>query len=287
MMDIMKEVYFDKLLNRSRMLLEEVGELAIKQLSRCRYVIQNNECLVEVLNEDEIIGVIFTNDVSVKEIRDRIPFLKGEPSLDFMKDKMSNDKISLIDFLEEYQTKNYCLGSEMDTDYCFKLYSLTKLENGMRELYHAEWIDYENQLKSGTTIYDENKVNGLWATQKHMVFKLFNEESMEHYGDKIFVLKLIPDCRYLNDGKEIIGERFEVIEKYNLKELYEVGRLSEFIYESEKEKSKKKLEEIENQLEECHNENRRLSYDINMKKKKTLIWGLLEIFVGILIGSLI
>lgn len=70
----------------------------------------------------------------------------------------------------------------------------------------------------------------------HTLLEHFDESITKLYGDKLFVLKTVPDCRYLKDRMEIIGDRFEVIQKYDLKDINDIGKLINHLIEVDKSK---------------------------------------------------
>lgn len=266
----------------------DIKEQALKQLSRCRFVIEDNECVVKVLWKDTIKAVIFNNEISIEELQDEFSSLYEEPSLGFMRGKMTDD-MKLLDFLEEYQKHYYKLGVEFDTKYWFKLYSTAEIKDDMRNAYHAGWIDYEKQLESGEIIYDEKELCGLWATHKFMLFNLFNNTCIERYGDKLFVLRPVPDCRYLDDGKEIIGDKYIVEKQYDLYKLNDIGKLCEFLIGIEKEKAKEEIENIKSQLKDSNIKNDKLIYIMNqqnrLKPGLLILMVLLGTIIGYFIGS--
>ena len=107
-------------------------------------------------------------------------------------------------------------------------------------------------------IYDEAKLNGLWAMHFEMLSKCLNEECEEHYGSHLFTLKPIPDCYYLDDESEIIGDRYEVIDKFDMHNYEDVGRLIGYIMSYEKTNIKDIEDKYEKQLFSIKDENDRL-----------------------------
>ena len=89
----------------------------------------------------------------------------------------------------------------------------------MREEYGATWIDYEEQLKNGNVIFDKNNTNGLWAMPLN-VFKICinNSNVLNRYGDKFFIVRTLENCKYIENEKEIIGAKFEVLEQHFMSE---------------------------------------------------------------------
>lgn len=164
----------------------------------------------------------------------------------------------------------------------------------MRELYQAEWIDYENQLKDGNIIHDVRGMCGLFAMPKDMLVNCFNEESRDRYGDNLLVVKSISDCFYLNDKKEIIGDRYEVIDKIDFKCFEDVGRLIEYLQNIDakvakkiKEKSDDRIRSLEEEKTKLKDELIDLDGDFNRMKSRKWLWliagFILEIFLSLFI----
>lgn len=89
----------------------------------------------------------------------------------------------------------------------------------------------------------------------HMLLECFNESCKERYGDKLFILKMVPECRYIDDGKEIIGDRFEVVEKYDLNSIEDVGKLFEHLINLEKNEYETRISQLNVKIRslECEN----------------------------------
>lgn len=99
-----------------------------------------------------------------------------------------------------------------------KSLALKQISRGRFEMVDEEII---LKLEEGNIIYDTKGLCGLWAMPKEMLLKCFNEQCLERYGSSFLILKPVADCYYLNDKEEIIGDRFEVIDKINFKQ-YEI-----------------------------------------------------------------
>lgn len=167
----------------------------------------------------------------------------AEPSLDFLYDNIEVNK-PLLECLQNYQTQFYKFGTEFENEYWYKFYNRTIIEDNMREAYQASWIDYEAQLTNEPIIYDEFGVCGLFAMPYHMLFHCFNEECKNRYGNNLFILKTLPTCKYIYVDKEIIGDRFKVIKKYDLSSFEDVGKLIEYMISLEKNKYDAKIEDL-------------------------------------------
>lgn len=230
--------------------------LVIKQISRGRFAVVDNICEVKILLKGEKRTVILSNTIKLQEFRKQMVWVSPkEPSLDLLYNKIGLNKEPLIEFLKNYQEQFYKLGTEFENEYWYKFYSKTEIQDGMRELYQAGWIDYEKQLEKETIIHDELGMCGLWAMPYHMLLECFNEQCKERYGDKLFVLKTVPECRYIDDGKEIIGDRFEVIEKYDLNSIEDMGKLFDHLLSLKKNEYETKIAELYARIRSLENEN--------------------------------
>lgn len=267
---------------------EEVKTWTVKQVSRGRFEIKNNICRVKILLNGEMKTVFISNSIKTKEFCDiAYKISNSEASLEFFHRKIDWENRPLITFLREYQEKYYKSGSEFETGYWFKLYSETKINNTRREAYQVGWIDYRKQLEKGAIIYDETGLCGLFAMPYNMLFDSLNEECKVHYGDKLFVLKTIKKCKYLMDEKEIIGDRFEVIESYDLNAINDIGRLCKYLTDLEKNSFNKEITELRESLINLEKKyNYSLEEQKNLKKEiESNIFRRIMVFgVGIIAG---
>lgn len=230
--------------------------LVIKQISRGRFELVDNICEVQILLKGERRTVILSNTIKLQEFREEMVWVSPkEPSLDLLYNNIGLIKEPLLVFLKNYQEQFYKLGTEFENKYWYKFYSKTEIKEGMRELYQAGWIDYERQLENDTIIYDELGICGVWAMPYHMLLKCFNESCKERYGDRLFILKTVPECRYIDDGKEIIGDRFEVIEKYDLNSIEDMGKLFEHLLSLNKNEYETKISELNARIRSLESEN--------------------------------
>lgn len=262
-----------------------------KQVSRGRFEIDNNLCKVKILLNGEKRTVIISNSIKTNEFRNLVcTTLPTEPSVDFLYKKLGC-KEPLLRCLKDYQDQYYKLGTEFENEYWYKFYSKTKIKDELRELYQADWIDYGRQLREEPIIYDELGLCGLFAMPYDMLFKCFNNQCKKLYGDKLFILKTIPECRYLKDGKEIIGDRFEVIEDYDLNCIEDVGKLCIHLVDLEKEKANTKIYELNEKIRDLEKENTKaldnqiyLCNEINRYRIKKWMFFLIGIIIFILNG---
>lgn len=291
-MAVGKITYFDQLIGIKSDIInsELILTFALKQLSRGRYEIKGNECHVRVLLEKEVKTVVLTNNVSVSTLRDLLWTVSpDEASVEFMREQVYDFDKTLIQTLLDYQNSYYKLGTEYGEVIWYKLYSKEYIEDDMRKLYDARWIDYEKQLKNGTIIYDEYSINGIFAMPLEMLFQCFNDECKKRYGENLLVLRPVSECKYLHDGKEIIGERFEVIHKINLCSFYDIGELCKTIVTDEKRRHNSEIEEFEMKMSNLENdmirEMRKREYlECNNKilVKKKWMW----LLIGMILGTI-
>ena len=202
----------------------------MKQISRAKYKCFDDhiEVIIEVF--DERIIIIVDNSLHCYDFRGKISSASpGEPSLNYLSDKMAlKERSPLVSALKEYQEENLVSGSDLMDKIWFKFYSPTKIEHAQRDSYHAKWIDYQKQLSNGSKIiYDEFHLNGLWAMPYNLVVGSINSECTEKYGSKLFIVAPVPDCKYLLDGKEIIGDEFRVLYDLDLSKPEDIRTLIE------------------------------------------------------------
>jgi hypothetical protein len=165
--DLMKRLYFKELLNANNGMITDAAKIksmALKQISKGKYVLLNDEIVTVIIYNNEQLEVIFTKNISVKEFREQLYIADvKEQSLEFMYDKTGMSESSLFQMIEEYKEKYYVSGSMIEDVICFKLYSKMPIINDARKHYQVAWINYEEQLAKSSEIYDENGVNGLFT----------------------------------------------------------------------------------------------------------------------------
>lgn len=169
----MEEIFLNELLNDKltsvRWSKSEIVENALKQLSRCRFEFKADVCSVVIRYKNKLVKILFTNDISLYKFSDLLYCYSNEPSTYFMRNKINSYDKSLFTYLKEYKDRYYLLGGEYKNAKWYKFYNTVPLNDPMRILYNAKWIDYEKQLEEGNIIYDENNLCGLWAMQYEMV----------------------------------------------------------------------------------------------------------------------
>ena len=250
---------------------------AVKQLSRCRFSFTEEHCELIALYKGEKYLVVVTNEISSQQICERASLfiINDEPSVQYFIDdmkmfKIKNSEESLVSALKNYKKENFMPGEKYQNKYYYKFYSKTPLESSLRDLYTAEWIDYEKQLENGNIIFDELGVAGLFAMSYDYLFKSFNEEVKERYGSSLLILRLLNDQNYLCDGKEIIGDRFEVMKKYDLKNP-NIGEIGDFVEEAVKENTRRYevlLAEKDNEIADLYHAINELREDNAVISKK-------------------
>ena len=123
-----------------------------------------------------------------------------------------------------------------------------------------------------------------------MIFECLNDECITRYGSKIFILEPVPDCKYLDDGKEIIGDRFSVVGKYDLENISDVGAFINLYSSLEEICHSKLIEELKNEVYKQKRENESIyerldSCIYQLKRTKISKW--LFLIIGIFIGIII
>ena len=149
-----------------------------------------------------------------------------EASIDFIRSKIGNCNSDVICMLREYKSKSLIKGKNLNSNILYKMYSREPLEEEYRKKFGVTWIDYEKQLqKTKDVIFDEG-IAGLWSFPKDIAYDCIRRDiCRKRYGDRIFVVKPIDDCFYFDDGKEVIGDRFKVIDSIYLKNKQDIVKL--------------------------------------------------------------
>ncbi len=229
----MKRLFHDELIKSGNLALFDIIVNANKQISRCRFDIDSDGVKVVFLLAEEKYEVTYKPDTDVEVSFSKLYRYPKEPSLEyFYSYAIEHQELKFVDLVKTYKEDCFLLGSTFKDTYFYKLYSTSELKNPMRELYQASWIDYETQLTAGDNqIYDSVGNCGIWAFPWYMMDKCLNEASFEMYGDRLFVLKTVQNSNYLFDGEEIIGERFEVVDKMKFENLEDIRKLIEILNE--------------------------------------------------------
>lgn len=229
----MKTIEFDYEFMHTRQ--DNLESLVYKQLAFGRYSIIYNTCLVTIeKTTGELNQVQIGIDITRGEILNRIDAdLLKEPAiylfhrdLFYGLDKDSTGKQSLIIFLNQYKEKYLKKGRDIHKKYFYKIYSSNpyELNNPLRERYGAKFLDYEKQIANcffRKKIHNENGLNGIWATSLNQLQNVVNPNQLyENFGNGLFVLKLVKNCKYfhfnIENKEEIIGNEFIVVEQKKL-----------------------------------------------------------------------
>ena len=156
---------------------------------------------------------------------------------------------------------------------------------------NATWLDYEKQLEQGNIIYDENEVCGIWAMSKSFCHKVFDEKCIEHYGDRVLIVEPIDGELYFNDGPELIGKRYLVKGKYNMRLSHDralyVEKLMELSNSISNEHNDETSFEINNELANTRMYCRDLEYRLKISKIMKWAFLILGMILGIIINLLV
>ena len=108
----------------------------------------------------------------------------------------------------------------------------------------------------GNIIYDDG-IAGLWAQPADTLLKCLNNTCMSRYGDRVFIVEPIRECFYLDVGKEIIGEKYKVIDSVSLCDIEDIGKLiNNYLLQDDKIEIQKLLADNKEENERLVKENR-------------------------------
>lgn len=241
----MEQVMLNDLLQQTDNRSTSLFNYAIKQLSRCRFSFTGEHCELIALYKGEKYLVVVTNEISLQQICERIPSLSinHEPSVQYYYNimvlfKKDYPEDTLLPALKRYKKENYIPGKKYQNKYYYKFYNKTPLKSSLRDLHNSDWINYEKQLENGNIIFDELGVAGLFAMSFDTLLMSFNKDTKKHYGSSLFILRLLDDQNYLCDGIEIIGDRFEVMKKYDLGN-HNTNKIGDLVIEAVKENTRR------------------------------------------------
>ena len=210
--------------------IRDIKIYVLKQISRCKYEILNDLCYVHAIYNNSKIEVIVSNNININDFLIQIDEIyKGvlrEASIDFIRSKIMDYNGDIIYKLREYKTKNLVKGKDLNNNILYKMYSREPLEEECRKKFGATWIDYEKQLQETKDIIFDEGIAGLWSFPKDVAYDCIRRKiCRERYGERIFVVEPIDDCFYFDDGKEVIGDRFKVIDSMSLKDEKDIMKL--------------------------------------------------------------
>ena len=126
------------------------------------------------------------------------------------------------------------------------------------------------------------------------MLKCLNDTCISRYGDRVFIIEPIKEYFYLDVGKEIIGEKYKVIESVSLCDIDDIGTLVSYLLQDEKIEIQKLLadnkEENEMLMKENYSyweKNEELWYINSVLVKRNMIVFIFGIIIGFIIGLLI
>lgn len=86
--------------------LSYVKQEALKQISRCRFQIEGEKCIVNIIWEGIKMKLVVTNDISVYDFTQQLWTVSPrEMSVNFMLEKLYQFKGDLLNVLEQYKNK--------------------------------------------------------------------------------------------------------------------------------------------------------------------------------------
>ncbi len=281
----MKIFYFSDIIsNLSLEQYDEIRDETIKQISRGNYSITDNTVEIVILYNDEQIKTIISNSIERYDFCQQIFSYCEEPSVKYFRDKVNSyEERKIVDILKKYKDENKVMGYALKDKIWLKLYNKTEPRDEKRNKYHAKWIDYEKELKNGKIIFDLYKTNGLWAFPVKMLPKCLNAETIQRYGDGILVLKPVEDCEYLLDGPEIIGNKYEVIDKFTLTDTEDFKKLLQILFDM----SDSEINRLEWNCQNEKNESHRIINELNQKIHRINNGRLMIFILGIILGIIV
>lgn len=200
----------------------------MSQISRCKFEIANDECLVKAIGEKgEIFSITFSNeDMNVSEFFTAFNrFRHEEPSIRVMSDRIfvkeynefrnSNGKRTVIDMLCDYKINYFICGNNLNYRRLYKLCSDELFTTNNKEFRNINYIDYQKQLINGNDIIHDEGIAGLWAftantTLKYIKGDYVNSQFVSEHENRIYVVSPVEDCYYLDTGTEVIGDKYKV-----------------------------------------------------------------------------
>ena len=118
---------------------------------------------------------------------------------------------------------------------------------------------------------------------------------MSRYGDRVFIVEPIRECFYLDVGKEIIGEKYKVIDSVSLCDIEDIGKLiNNYLLQDDKIEIQKLLADNKEENERLVKENRfywekneELWHINSVLAKRNMIVFILGIIIGFIIALLL
>lgn len=174
--------------------------------------------------------IILSNNDYKKFYNDLIGLNSFENTMDFLFERIKNlSNNDLVKELKKYK-KLLVKGKNLNHKYLLKLYSEKELKSSIRGEHNVSWIDYESQLKTSNTIKDRKHGLGIWSFPIFIIENCLNEDCFKNYGMKLLVLQPINNCMYFDNGKEIIGKKYKVVEKLEATDSNILQKLEKYIY---------------------------------------------------------
>ena len=200
----------------------------MSQISRCKFEITNDECLVKAIGEKgEKFSITFSNEDT--DIPTFFTSLNGfsdyEPSIEIMltrifaeeknKFKASEFKRTVIDMLHEYKSNYFICGNALNYRRLYKLCSDKPFTTKNAELHNINYIDYDKQLINGNGIIHDEGMAGLWAFPANTILeyitgKYVNGQNVSEHESRIYIVSPLEDCNYIDTGTEVIGDKYKV-----------------------------------------------------------------------------
>lgn len=192
--------------------------LVIESIAVCNYKIRNNSIIIMLTRLPEKTRIIL-NDQDREQLSEELMVLSVfEVTIAFLYNSIREpqDK-SLVKRLKAYK-KHLCKGKDLNHTYLLKLYSKTEIKSSKRDAHNALWIDYEQQLKTSNIIKDGKCGLGIWSFPMEEIKKCLNDECYKNYGKKLFVLQPIKNVKYIDNGLEVIGKKYKVVDNFDVGE---------------------------------------------------------------------
>ena len=198
------------------------------QISRCKFEITNDECLVKAIDEkgEKFSITFFNEDTDISTFFESLRgFSDYEPSVEIMlkrifaeetnKIRPSKFKRTVIDMLREYKSNYFIRGNALNYRRLYKLCGDKPFTTNNKEFRNINYIDYEKQLINGNDIIHDEGIAGLWAFTANSILeyitgKYVNGQNISEHENIIYVVSPVKDCYYLDTGTEVIGDKYKV-----------------------------------------------------------------------------
>ena len=200
----------------------------MSQISRCKFDITNDECLIKAIGENgEIFSITFSNeDINVLEFFKALNgFIRDEPSIRVMSDRIfvkerndfihSDGKRTVIDMLRDYKINYFTCGNNLNYRRLYKLCSDELFTTNNKKFRNINYIDYQKQLINGNDIIHDEGIAGVWAFTANTILeyisgKYVNGQNISEHENRIYVVSPLEDCNYIDTETEVIGDKYKV-----------------------------------------------------------------------------